>query len=372
MVTNLYFPALPVLIAAFQVEPAMAQLVGTSFLAAIGLSQLFLSPLGDHFGRRRVLLLFFSLFAFATLMCAFVDDINTLILLRVLQGIGASAGFVLARAIARDINTTEKATSRTVSYLVMTLGLGSIVFPVAWGAVIQNAGWRSAFGIAALLIVVVTVWAYLTLPETAPTIRERGRFINTLSESFTGLFRSRRFIGNALTLAFTTAIFILYISVVPVILGVELAYPPQRIGLFLAGTSVVFLAGAVLNGLIVERYGTEQLIRGCALGMAVAGIAFMVLMMVVKMTVTLLFWSFAPLLFLIGVINPAVLAACISVDPDRAGAAAGFSSAISLGLGAVAAQLATAYYDGTGLSLGIGVAIAAAGVIGSWSLLRSR
>ncbi|WP_163609277.1 MFS transporter, partial [Klebsiella pneumoniae] len=60
-------------------------------------------PLSDRFGRRPILLAGLGRYLLATLGCRMASSVEELILARAMQGGGACAALVLARAITRDV-----------------------------------------------------------------------------------------------------------------------------------------------------------------------------------------------------------------------------------------------------------------------------
>src|SRR5262245_62058922 len=95
---DMSLPAQPTLAATFDVESATAQLTLSVFLIGFACAQLITGYLSDAFGRRRVLLSGLALFAISGIACALSPSIEVLIACRALQGIGAAAAPVVARA----------------------------------------------------------------------------------------------------------------------------------------------------------------------------------------------------------------------------------------------------------------------------------
>ena len=79
-----------------------AQFVITAYLLGFGVSQLFYGPLSDRFGRRLPLFGGLAIYILAALGAAVATDFTTLIVLRVLQGLGAAATRVIAVSVVRD------------------------------------------------------------------------------------------------------------------------------------------------------------------------------------------------------------------------------------------------------------------------------
>ena len=95
MSTDLYAPSLPYLTSYFGTTPELIKLTISLNIIVYGLAQLIYGPLSDRFGRRPILLYSIVLFSIASVACAFAQNINQLLIARVLQGIFAAAETVI-------------------------------------------------------------------------------------------------------------------------------------------------------------------------------------------------------------------------------------------------------------------------------------
>ena len=100
---DLYLPAFPALEESLGVSEAAVQLTLTGTTVGFALGQLVVGPLSDKFGRRMPLILATAVHITASLGAALSTDIATLGLFRVLMGIGAAGGGVVAMAMVRDL-----------------------------------------------------------------------------------------------------------------------------------------------------------------------------------------------------------------------------------------------------------------------------
>lgn len=139
---------------------ALAAVFGTIFGATI------LAPRADRFGRRPVVFGGAALFGVFTVAAAFAPNMETLVVLRFVAGLGLGA--VPATLIAYG---TEMAPSRLRGTVVTVIGAGlaagGFFGGFAAGFLIPAFGWRSLFivgGIAPLLLILVAI---RYLPETA-------------------------------------------------------------------------------------------------------------------------------------------------------------------------------------------------------------
>jgi DHA1 family bicyclomycin/chloramphenicol resistance-like MFS transporter len=106
---DLYLPALPTITDELLTTDATVQLTLTGTLLGLGLGQLVIGPLADRYGRRRPLLAGAAVHVLASLLCIVAPNVAVLGGLRLLQGLGAAAGAVIAMAIVRDLYTGRAA-----------------------------------------------------------------------------------------------------------------------------------------------------------------------------------------------------------------------------------------------------------------------
>ena len=179
---NIVVPALPQMANRLASDVATIQLTVTVYLLALAAGQLVMGPLSDRFGRRPVVLAGLALTAAASVLAISVGTVGSLIVARVLQALGASAGIVVSRAIIRDLFDRNRAAAMiglvaTVMVVVPTLG------PLIGGLLDTGFGWEAIFLFTAITSAMVVAWAAIALPETrglnappgAPRIFPRSR-----------------------------------------------------------------------------------------------------------------------------------------------------------------------------------------------------
>ena len=148
--TDIYLPSLPSIAAEFSTDTASVQLTLSIFMIAFAVSQLVYGPLSDQFGRRPVLLGGMSLYLVASTGCAMADSIETLILARFLQALGACSGPVVARAIVRDVFGRERS-AKVMAYMGTAMALAPVLGPIAGGFLQVWFGWQANFAVMAAL-----------------------------------------------------------------------------------------------------------------------------------------------------------------------------------------------------------------------------
>ena len=136
-----------------------ASLVGLMLGALIG------GPVSDRFGRRPVLLGGMVFFGVMSLLTVLAGSVNSLLVLRLLTGLGL--GCVMPNAIAL---TSEYAPERVRSTAVMVMfcgfSLGAALGGLAAAVLIQDFGWRSVFVAGGVLPLLAAVALWFWLPES--------------------------------------------------------------------------------------------------------------------------------------------------------------------------------------------------------------
>lgn len=142
--------ALPDIGREFHADVVALGWVTTAYFVATGILVLPVSRLGDQFGRRRFYLTGLLLVAGSGFFAGLVSGIPSLIVLRVVQGIGGALIFGTANAIIAAVFPPEKR-GRSLGINAMSVYLGMSCGPFLGGILVHHLGWRSIFLLTALL-----------------------------------------------------------------------------------------------------------------------------------------------------------------------------------------------------------------------------
>ncbi|MGY8995674.1 MAG: MFS transporter [Alphaproteobacteria bacterium] len=142
MSTDIAIPALPAIGRALEATPGQVGMIISLFALGVGLMQLVYGPLSDRYGRRRVLMGALVIYVLTTIGIVLVPTIESLIVLRFFQAIGACAGTVLGRAVVRDMFDRDRA-GQVLGYVMTAMTVLCLAIPARDAGGIQSAAHRA-------------------------------------------------------------------------------------------------------------------------------------------------------------------------------------------------------------------------------------
>ena len=366
---NILAPAMPGLIGTLGAGAGTVQLTLSLFLLGMAISQLVLGTLSDRFGRRPVMLAGLALTVVASFAALATTSITGLIVARTCQAFGATAGIVIGRAVVRDLYDRDRAASM-IGWVTMAMVVAPMIAPLIGGALDTALGWHAIFAFVGLFAAAILVWASFQLPETRKVATGEG-FAHFLAASGS-LLTDRAFLGYALVSTFNSAMFFTFIGGAPHVVVTIMHRSSAEYGIWFLAISLAYMAGNFAAGRWSAKYGVDVMIRaGVAVTVAGAAVGIIWVLLdpaggpAVIMTPQMIIG------FASGFMLPNALAGAVSVRPQAAGAAAGITGFMQMGLGAATSQLIGHLLDGaqTGLPLAaIVLVLCACGLVAFFAL----
>lgn len=363
---DLFLPSMPEIGRALGAPAAQIQLTITLYLAAFAIGQIVYGPLSDRVGRVPVLLAAFAMYCVASVLCWFAPTMETLVIGRFLQGLGASAAPVVVRAIVRDLHEGVHA-GRQLSLMMTFAGLMPILAPLTGGVLLTFFGWRSGFvfqfAAGALAFFLVFRCLVRTSPpaaSTLPVLIGQYRVIGT-----SPIFLANLFIG-----CFAYTGLFAWISGSPFILQNLQGLTPFEFSICYAASCAGFIVGGAIATRLVMRLGLDRTAGIGAVILTLAGAAMIActaldLWLPLTLTATMA-------LYLCGMafVHSQVTAAGLTPFPKSAGVASaliGFAQQCS---GAIIGVAVGNFLGTTAWPMTIGVAVAGGGALLLWALTR--
>ncbi|MGE5721446.1 MAG: MFS transporter, partial [Sphingomonadales bacterium] len=120
--------------------------VFSSFLLAQTATTVVFGKLADLYGRKSVLLVGIVIFLIGSLLCGFAWSMGSLIVFRLVQGLGAGAVQPVSMTIIGDLYPAHER-GRVQGWIASVWGVSSVLGPLAGGLIIQNVSWAWVFWI---------------------------------------------------------------------------------------------------------------------------------------------------------------------------------------------------------------------------------
>jgi predicted MFS family arabinose efflux permease len=137
-------PMLPRLATDFGTTVPITASAITAFAFAQAGAQYFHGPLGDRYGKLRMVTILMAFSAISAYGCALADDLQSLIFWRFATGLFSSATMVLGMAFVSDVVPAERRQPVLARFISGTI-IGQSLGPLVGGTLTDLAGWRASF-----------------------------------------------------------------------------------------------------------------------------------------------------------------------------------------------------------------------------------
>jgi MFS family permease len=204
---TMIIPAIPDLIQDFNIPYNTTAWILTAYLIAGAVSTPLVGKLSDIYGKKRILLIVMIIYTIGTSFGIICNDISTMIIVRIIQGIGMSV-FPIAFTIIRE-KFPENKLSIAQGILTSLFAVGGVIGLSLGAITIEYFGWRSTFiSISPLaLILTLTIMRAVHVKEQEKNDDDNGNDDNITIQS-----RKNIDIKGAIALTFTISSFLISIT----------------------------------------------------------------------------------------------------------------------------------------------------------------
>ena len=249
-------PVITILRDDFSASADRAQLVLSAFMLSVAISQLISGSLSDRFGRKKVLLGGSVIFIIGGIGALLSTTIDMLIGFRILQGAGAAACMTMGRVIVNDVYQDSEA-ARKLSIVSSAQAIVPALGFAFGGVIAEFIGWRGSIGIMVMGALLIAVMSYLFIDES-----RRGDPVlfrpASLIAAYLALLKTPGVMLHGLTSGLAVGMFFAMGGAMPYEFD-RMGIGPLEYGLFFAMTSVGYILGNFINGLLVGRVGVVHM-----------------------------------------------------------------------------------------------------------------
>ena len=242
---DMIMPAMLGIVGEFQAEAKFVPLSLSLYLLGGSSLQIFLGPLADTIGKRKLVLTGNTLFLLATLAVPFANSIEQFLALRFIQGMGCCFIFI-GYAMIHEL-FDDMAAVKLSSILSSTTILAPLAGPILGSAIISRLDWRYVFFLSGLLALLSLLGLFKSMPRTAATQpRLDGRAI---VRSYIAIFSNGRFMFGMFTAGLATVPLTAWIGFSPLFVLQEMG---ASYATYIA-LQCVILSGFVLSSIAIQR-----------------------------------------------------------------------------------------------------------------------
>ena len=331
-VVDLYLPSLPQLASFFETNASMTQLTLTTAMIGLALGQLLLGPLSDKFGRKKPLIISLVIYIISTVLIVFSPNIETMIVLRVIQGLSSAGSVVISRAIATDLYRGREMT-RFFGLLMTINGIAPIISPILGSLLLEYISWKGVFVFLALIGVIVLFFCFRLKESLSAENRLQGSIFATFS-TFGVIIKNRLFMSYVGIESFLLGAMFAYIAASPFILQSFYGLSAFIFSLCFGANGAALVIGANIGGKLPNR-------QALAIGILAFVVAALYTIAVLIIQPHWLFVEigFFAMLLLMGITFPAISTLAMESERQYAGSASALLGFAPFFLGGIVSPL---------------------------------
>lgn len=164
---------LPKIMAVFNTNPSKIQWIVTAYMLTLGVSMPVSGFLGDRYGYKRMYLLALALFVAGSALCGMAWNVESLIIARIIQGLGGGIMQPIGMAILYQ-NYPRSRMGMVLGFWGIAAMLAPAIGPTLGGYLVDNATWRLVFYINLPIGALALLLGVMILKETE--LQKRSEF----------------------------------------------------------------------------------------------------------------------------------------------------------------------------------------------------
>jgi Bcr/CflA subfamily drug resistance transporter len=199
-------PGLPSIASYFHKTINDTQLTVTSFLLGYALGQLIYGPIANRFGRKIALYLGITIASIGSLFSIFASPIESFYLLiigRMLEALGASAGLVVCITIINDFYFPQEA-RRVTGFMMLAFAIVPGVAIAIGGILTQYFNWQACFYFLLFYGFMLIIPA-VKMPETLSEPDTHALQYQYLFSNYKKIFSNKKLVGYSLCSGLSSA-----------------------------------------------------------------------------------------------------------------------------------------------------------------------
>ncbi|MBS0653832.1 MAG: multidrug effflux MFS transporter [Verrucomicrobia bacterium] len=267
--TDIYLPAFPDMMVWFSASEGAIQSLLTWNFVGICLSGPLYGPLSDAFGRKKPLMIALGMFLLGSIITIFAQNLDQMLIGRILQGLGSGGCFTLGTAIIFDAFQKERAIQAT-NNLNTIVPIIMAAAPMLGGYLNQNFGFRSNFLAIAIFVLLSMVISLFFFKETLPKEKRIPFKFTSILKDFKQAFSNLAFWQVTSVISLLFAGYIAFLSGTSVLFVVEFGMSKALFPFIQAAILGGWVLGSLLLNRVIAKWGIPK-VKQAGIALCIVG-----------------------------------------------------------------------------------------------------
>ncbi len=252
--TQLVAPLLPLIAQDLSTTPGHAGIIVTTYSLAAAAFALFVGPLSDRVGRKKVLVSGLTLFTIASFLTYHVSSFGALVILRAMTGLAAGTLSTCALSFAGDYYPYEQR-GRAMGVLSMSYFVAFVIGVPAGGLAAKRWGWHWVFGCISAAAAAMLMVALARLPHDSGREQSRAH-----GNSFTAHFFEGKRLAGVIAAFLTSGGIVGFLTYVGAWLKTSYGMDVDKIALLFMVSGLAAVVASPLSGWLADHAGKRNVI----------------------------------------------------------------------------------------------------------------
>ncbi|WP_232471504.1 MFS transporter [Halomonas sp. N3-2A] len=255
-----YLPAFPVIGESLGVSQQAVSLSVSVYVFAMAFGQLIGGALSDRFGRQRVLMSGLAIFALSSIVIGMADSLNTLLVGRAVQALGAGFTLVSVPALVRD-RVAGRDAAKLFSMMGFIMVLAPGIAPSVGSAILALGSWHYIFfALAVYAVLLVPLLVRVLFTGTGKVSRAKSPKMSLLAR-YKLVLSTKPALPFIVWQAASFSTLMMFITYASFIYQGHFGQSPSAFSMLFAANIVAMLIFNILNRVLLSRLSSLRILQ---------------------------------------------------------------------------------------------------------------
>ena len=258
---DIYAPSIPAIAQDLDTSIDNVQWTMSIYMFGVAGMQFFDGAISEAMRRKAPMILGVVIMFSGSIICIYANDINMLLIGRLVQGIGISSCACLWRSVFRDSFSGDDL-AKYASYATMVVMFVIPGAPLLGGFIQDYFGWHATFIFIAIYAVFAIILLIFGMQETSTNHNIANINLKVICKNYMVLLKSPLFMGTIFSVFLSFGAFFSWFVIGPVLLIDRIGITPSEFGVISCACGIIgFGIGGFTNGKFVKKYGIPTMLR---------------------------------------------------------------------------------------------------------------